>query len=1246
MFNKSESQNQIKLVDDLLAPSAVSISANYLQIGEKFARTLFVINYPRYLTTNWFSPVVNLDQPLDATIYIHPQETGAILKRLRDKLGQLQAETIEEQSAGKVRDPIKETAIGDIEALRDKLQQGTDKFFELGVYITIYGDSVKELDETENQIRGILDSQLVYTKEATFRMREGLFSSFPLNDDQLNVHTSLNTEPISSLFPFVSYDLTSDKGVLYGINTHNNSLVLFDRFGLENANMVVFGKSGGGKSILGSESVLVKNSDQIEMAEIGPLIEKLIKKHGAGRIDDELEGVINPGFEVWAFDKNLKGSWSKVTIAARKTATPHFYRFTTKSGRAITTTGDHNLVTIQGGRTVVVKSSEIKKGQFLPIPRQVESGNQPQQFLNLLKILKTSKGVYVAGASKLIEANYRYLKGVKLDSNFDHYLSKYADEQIIPLGYFSKILDFLKIGSTDLSISNFRITSRLQNNSLPLQWSITAQFTKLLGYVVSEGTITQDSILISNLDQEVLDDIGFALKSIGAQFYFGNHGVIIADRIFVEIIKSLCGEKKSGTKIVPPFIFNLDRALVAAFIQAYFEGDGGVEHSSVAATSKSRQLVSELSYLMYYFGIIVRIKKIFKKAPGWNQKKPYWLLRVSGQDNLNKFATDISFISQRKRRLLGQISKKLGNTNVDLIPGLQSLFEDIYRLIPFRLRDFHEISALKRGGYNPSPKQLQIVVEKIENKIATFKNYGSYFRSLNLPNLEYIIETGGRSKKLNYELRKTLGDSWRLIKNRKIKPGARNVLKALKILDKKFAYSLQEIKDALHFGFIELGLSIKHFQPSLQAALVDRYTSNTDYGMLWHAGHYITQKYQEKLVTMPRIEQLLAQLKVLAKSDLFWDPIEKIEKIKNLGEKYVYDLTVDNEVFLAGRGGMFVHNSYAVKLEILRNLMFGTQVFVIDPENEYKFLSDTVGGTSVKISIASDDHINPFDLPKPLPDESPADVLRSHILNLTGLLKLMVGAITPEEEALLDEAITQTYAIKDITPNTDFKNATPPLMSDFQTILEGMTGTTSLAIRIKKYTEGSFAGFLNNPTNVVLNNQFVSFSIRDMEEELRPIAMYLVLNYIWTQVRTELRKRLLVVDEAWLLLKYEAGGIFLLNLAKRARKYFLGLTTISQDIPDFMNSPYGKPIVTNSSLQLLLKQSPASIDLVKQTFNLTDAEKFFLLESRVGHGLFFAGQNHVALRIVASYAEDQTITSDPRQILEIEEAKKELAKSQ
>ena len=559
------------------------MSPSYIQIGDKFARTIFLATYPRYLQTNWFSPVINLDRVFDISIFVLPKNTAAVLKQLRDQLTRLEAQAMEEASKGKVRDPILETAIQDIESLRDRLQQGTDKFFELGIYITIYEDSLKELDETESKLRSMLEYQLIFPKSATFRMLEGFTSTLPINDDRLNVHTSLNTEPLSSVFPFVSFDLTSNDGILYGVNTHNNSLVLFDRFQLENYNAVVFGKSGGGKS-------------------------------------------------------------------------------------------------------------------------------------------------------------------------------------------------------------------------------------------------------------------------------------------------------------------------------------------------------------------------------------------------------------------------------------------------------------------------------------------------------------------------------------------------------------------------------------------------------------------------------------------------------------------------------------YTVKLEILRSLIFGTQVLVIDPENEYKYLAETVGGTAIKISVTSDQHINPFDLPALKADESPADVFKSHILDLTGLFRLMLGDLTPEESAVLDEALIQTYAIKDITPESNASNVSPPVLSDLQNILEGLTGAESMATRLRKYTQGTFAGFLNMPTNVSLDNSLVVFSIRDMEEELRPIAMYSILNYIWTSVRRSQKKRLLIVDEAWWLMKYEIGAAFLSNVAKRARKYYLGLTTISQDIADMLSTDKGKSIVTNSSIQVLMKQSPAAIDIVQKTFNLTDAEKYYLLESRIGFGLFFVGQNHIGIRVVSSYAEDQIITSDPKQILEIEKAKEEWAK--
>ena len=333
--------------------------------------------------------------------------------------------------------------------------------------------------------------------------------------------------------------------------------------------------------------------------------------------------------------------------------------------------------------------------------------------------------------------------------------------------------------------------------------------------------------------------------------------------------------------------------------------------------------------------------------------------------------------------------------------------------------------------------------------------------------------------------------------------------------------------------------------------------------------------------------------------------------------------------------------SYATKLEILRSLMFDTDVIVIDPEREYEFLSETVGGRYFNISLSSDHHINPFDLPIPHEDETAEDVLRSNTINLVGLFRLMLGGLTPEEDSMVDRAISETYAIKDITPESDFTNIEPPLLSDFEMVLSGIDGSDSIVAKLAKYTRGSWATFLNRPSNVDINKKFVIFSVRDMEDELKPVAMYIIMHYIWNTIRKNLKKRLLVVDEAWWMMKSEDTASFLYSIAKRGRKYYLGLSTITQDAADFMKSPYGVPIITNSSIQLLLKQSPTTIDLLQKTFNLTDEEKYLLLESGLGEGIFFAGLKHVAIKIVSSYTEDQIITSDPSQILSNKKAKQE-----
>lgn len=334
--------------------------------------------------------------------------------------------------------------------------------------------------------------------------------------------------------------------------------------------------------------------------------------------------------------------------------------------------------------------------------------------------------------------------------------------------------------------------------------------------------------------------------------------------------------------------------------------------------------------------------------------------------------------------------------------------------------------------------------------------------------------------------------------------------------------------------------------------------------------------------------------------------------------------------------------SYAVKLEVLRSMMLGTDVIIIDPENEYQHLSEAVNGAYINVSLNSESKLNPFDLPRGIGgDAKTEDILRSAVITLKGLVRLMIGDITNAEDSLLDRALLETYAKKDITPSSDLSQVDPPLMSDLEEVLLNMEGGEDMALRIKKYTEGTFSGLFNSPTNVKVDNQLIVFCIRDLEDELRPIAMYIIMNYIWNIIRSEMKKRMLIVDEAWIMMRHEDSAKFMFALVKRCRKYYLGVSTITQDVNDFLTSNYGKAIVTNSSIQLLLKQSPAAINLIQKTFMLTEGEKYLLLESGVGEGIFFAGSKHAAIKIQASYAEHQIITSDPRQLLEIEEAKKE-----
>ncbi len=363
-----------------------------------------------------------------------------------------------------------------------------------------------------------------------------------------------------------------------------------------------------------------------------------------------------------------------------------------------------------------------------------------------------------------------------------------------------------------------------------------------------------------------------------------------------------------------------------------------------------------------------------------------------------------------------------------------------------------------------------------------------------------------------------------------------------------------------------------------------------------------------------------------------------------------FSLENSNSVVFAKSGA---GKSFAVKLEALRSMMFGTEVVIIDPENEYQRMSEAVGGAYVRLSLNSSTRINPFDLPRVIDTEEADNALRSNLITLHGLLRLMMGgaqaqmqsgggmvapALNPVEEADLDAALIETYAKAGITNDPLTHNSPPPTINDLYDTLLHMGGTgPQLAQRLRKYTSGTFAGIFSQQSNIDINNQLAVFNIRDLEDELRPVAMYIVLNFIWNRTKADKKKRILIVDEAWQLMKYEDSANFMFSLAKRARKYNLGITTISQDVEDFMGSRMGRAIVANSSLQILLKQSPSAVDVLADVFKLTSEERKRLSQFPVGQGLFFAGQNHVHIQIMASPTETQLITTNPKQVQQIKE---------
>ena len=1142
-------------VPDIISPPAIEVDFNHLKIGNTYFRSLFVAGYPRFVSANWLAPLINFNHSLDISMYVYPVEGKGILEELRRKITEMEAEMQSDIKRGRLPQIHTQIGLEDAKSLQEQLAKGAERFFQFGLYLTLPATSLDELNTVTKQAISTLGSLLIITKPATLQMEEGFQNTTPSGNDYLLITRNMDTTSLATTFPFTSSELTANEGVLYGINEHNESLILFDRFTMPNANMVIFGTSGSGKSIFGHDKTLFDNGSGPKIENIGPLIESLIAKQGAQKIDTDIEGVVNPKLKVWTFNQNLQGQWANVTIAARKKFSPrnHLYTITTKSGRQITITADHNLVVLRQGKVRVMRSQAIKVGEAIPIPR------------------------------------------------------------------------------------SFSITSVA---------TLPQELLTLLGLITSEGHATHKTVNIYNTDPQVLGVIKSCASKLGYQvsprYNYPHRDIIqgyhLLSTSFAKKCFSLgaCGE--SGEKRVPPAIFSLSNQQISNYLKAYYEGDGGVEGSQVVAVTKSKSLASDLAYLLLRFSIIARIKPKLKSATNTlnKTKNTYYQISISGKEQLEKFANQIGFLTETKNSRLKKLLDSIpaGNTNVDTIPTLESIFKYLYRTLypTSEIKAPQIIIDIKNGEYNPSRGQLLKSIKLCQERISQLHSLNAHIQLLrNLPPLSKLIQIGKSNRKINSLLWEQLGQSWRVMKQYLHPPLAKNTLIVYSTIT-GHQITVPQVSQALHTSFKQQGVSLKSYNKSIWSSIVNR-KGNSKYSSLAKAASFIIRQYRTTQLKIRHAQEKLAQLKQLANSNLFWDPIVKIERIKHR-EKYVYDLQVDNGVFLAGDGGLFVHNSYLSKLEIIRSLMFDTEVIVIDPEDEYRTLCQTLQGQYIDFSFSSPAKINPFDLSAVY--EEGTNELGLKVISLHALLKVMLGNLNPQEDATLDQALIATYKGKGIPPDPATQRNEPPLMEDLYKTLIGMEHQVALtlAARLEKYVKGSFRGLFDHRSNVDFTNQLTVFGIKELETELRPIAMHILLDYVWTKIKKNLRKRLLVVDEAWYLMKSPDSATFLYSIAKRARKYYLGLTTITQDVEDFLTSDYGKAIITNSAIQILMKQATAAIDKLTEVFYLSQGERHLLLAADVGEGIFFAGSNHVAIRVVASPEEHTLATSKPQEILQ------------
>ncbi|MDP3994384.1 MAG: LAGLIDADG family homing endonuclease [bacterium] len=1170
---------------DIIAPQKIEVDFDFIKINDVFFRTLFIAGYPRTVAAGWLEGIVNFNNSLDISFYIYPIEGKSVLDDLRRKIAEMEAELSTDFQRGKIADPATEAKLEDAKTLQEQLVKGAERFYEFAFYITIPAPSLEELNHLTKQVESTLGSLMITSRHAILDMENGFTTTAPFGMDRLSITRNMDTSSLSTTFPLTSAELSSDKGVLYGINSKNESFIIFDRFSLENNNMTVIATSGAGKSTSYDTEVIYKNSaGQIKKEKIGEIVDSAMITNEPEKIEEGIMGVNNPGIKVLSFDNNLKGNWSEVTIAARKKSPKYLYRISTRSGRQIEITKDHCLVTLKDGEVQTLKGDLARVGDYLPLPREIKYGGCLPETINTYEALKKSPIKYL-----------RKLKG--------------------------------------------RVGNRLikKSGSIPENIKPDSDFFTFLGLLASEGMVAYKRVLISNTDPEILKFVAKYFDSLEIRFnyIFKNKkkiGVNVFSETFVEFLKATGSAGKSAKKKIPDIVFSAPTQKAADFLKAYFEGDGSVEKHAITATTKSKQLASDVLYLLYRFGIVARIATRKKSATNTKEKRvgTYYAINISGQENIKSFIENVGFLSERKNKK-AELLIKQANTNVDLVPGLEQVFMKIYKeLYSSKLSAPENFSDIKLGTTMPSRQNLLGVVSKIKERIRQIENLETdgLSKLQRLPTVKEIVDNG-KEKTMNSQLWAKMGGSWSTMRAG-IPPNTKNALAAASITH-GYEYEIDEVGRALYRCFKYSGESLQKYDSPLWETVLYKH-ANARYGKIIKARDYISKVYKNKINNLQKIKGCVNWLEKLATSGLFWDPIAKIEKFRSKN-KYVYDLQVDSGVFLAGQAGLFIHNSFFVKLEALRSLMLGTEVIIIDPEAEYKPLAQAVGGEFVSFSFNSPSKINPFDLAQVY--EEGENQLGLKVLSLHSLFKVIMGTITPIQEALLDRAIIMAYKGKGITQDPATQKNEPPLMEDLYKILTGMEtpDALDLAARIEKFVKGSFVGMFDKQTNINLNNPFTVFSVRDLQDALRPIAMFIILDYIWTRVKKDIKKRILIVEEAWHMMKFPDTAQFLWSVVKRARKYYLGLTTITQDVEDFLSQDIGKAIVTNSALQVLLKQSPAAIDKVGEVFYLSQGEKQLLMGANIGEGIFFAGHHRAPIRVIASKDEYQLITTRPQDIV-------------